>query len=74
MRLMPSESPRTERTSFSIDATGFSPEIASDLDDVQYLDPHGVNRRFVIITPEQAEQPVVNINFSFNDRLHAQVL
>ena len=55
---------KTKRTSFSVDATGFSPEIADDLNDVQYLDPLGVNRRFIIVVPEQAQQPVVNINFS----------
>ncbi|MDA7948931.1 MAG: hypothetical protein MPJ78_15825 [Hyphomicrobiaceae bacterium] len=55
---------KTKRPSFSIDATGFSPEIADDLDDVHYLDPMGVNRRFIIVSPEQAQHPVVNINFS----------
>ncbi len=56
--------PKTERTSLRLDATGFSPEVAQDLENEQYLDPRGVNRRFIIVTPEQAQVPVVNINFS----------
>jgi hypothetical protein len=56
--------PPTKREAFAIDATGYSPEIAADLKDEQYLDPHGVNRRFIILTPAQASQPVVHINFS----------
>ncbi|MEM8646606.1 MAG: DUF6638 family protein, partial [Pseudomonadota bacterium] len=56
--------PKTERTSLRLDATGFSPEVAEDLQNEQYLDPRGVNRRFIIVTPEQAQVPVVNINFS----------
>ena len=56
--------PKTKRTSLRLDATGFSPEVAEDLQNEQYLDPRGVNRRFIIVTPEQAQVPVVNINFS----------
>ncbi len=56
--------PRTGCTRFSIDATGFSPEVAEDLGNRQYLDPNGVNRRFIILSPSQGELPVVSINFS----------
>lgn len=56
--------PETTRTAFRIDMTGFSPEIAEDLGDIQYLDPNGVNRRFVILTPEQENLPVVHTQFS----------
>ncbi|KJS08477.1 MAG: hypothetical protein VR78_18035 [Hoeflea sp. BRH_c9] len=49
---------------FRIDMTGFSPEIAEDLGDMDYLDPNGVNRRFVILTPEQENLPVVHTQFS----------
>ncbi len=49
---------------FSIDMTGFSPEIAEELGDRDYLDPNRVNRRFIIMTPEQAELPVVHTSFS----------
>ncbi|MEI2300178.1 DUF6638 family protein [Ensifer sp. MJa1] len=49
---------------FSIDMTGFSPEIAEELGDRDYLDPNRVNRRFIIMTPEQAELPCVHTSFS----------
>ncbi|AHK45092.1 MULTISPECIES: DUF6638 family protein [Ensifer] len=49
---------------FSIDMTGFSPEIADELGDRDYLDPNRVNRRFIIMTPDQAELPVVHTSFS----------
>lgn len=49
---------------FSIDQTGFSPEVAKALDDDAYLDPKGVNRRFIILTPAQEELPVVHTAFS----------
>jgi hypothetical protein len=56
--------PETKLEEFRIDMTGFSPEIAEELGDVQYLDPNGVNRRFVILTPEQENLPVVHTQFS----------
>ncbi|SDA85226.1 DUF6638 family protein [Sinorhizobium sp. NFACC03] len=54
----------TALTAFSIDMTGFSPEIADELGDRDYLDPNRVNRRFIIMTPDQAELPVVHTSFS----------
>jgi len=54
----------TKRNAFSVDAMGFSPEIAQDLNNDEYLDPLGINRRFIIVSPEQADMPVVNISFS----------
>ncbi len=54
----------TECKDFAIDATGFSPEVAEDLDDEHYLDPLGVNRRFIILSPAQADLPVIYVNFS----------
>lgn len=54
----------TKRNAFSVDAMGFSPEIADDLKNDQYLDPLGINRRFIIVSPEQADMPVVNTSFS----------
>ncbi|CAN7535901.1 hypothetical protein LJR030_005486 [Rhizobium sp. LjRoot30] len=49
---------------FSIDMTGFSPEIAEELGDQDYLDPNKVNRRFVVLTPDQENLPVVHTSFS----------
>ena len=49
---------------FRIDMTGFSPEVADELGDNDYLDPNGINRRFIILTPEQESLPVVHTQFS----------
>jgi len=54
----------TALQSFEIDRSGFSPQVAAELGDPQYLDPDGVNRRFVILTPAQADLPVVHTAFS----------
>ncbi len=54
----------TKLGEFDIDMTGFSPEIAEELADPQYLDPNGVNRRFVMLTPDQEQLPVVHTQFS----------
>ena len=55
--------------SFKIDMTGYSPEVADELDDPEYLDPNGVNRRFIILSPEQSELPVVHTQFSNTEEL-----
>ncbi len=49
---------------FSIDLCGYSPEVAKALKDPQYLDPGGVNRRFIILSPEQAKLPSLQTSFS----------
>ncbi len=54
----------TALSTFRIDMTGFSPEIADELGDRDYLDPNRVNRRFIIMTPDQVELPVVHTSFS----------
>src|SRR5690606_28570329 len=46
-----------------------SPEIAEELDDQDYLDPNGVNRRFIILTPAQVTLPVVHTAFSNTSQL-----
>lgn len=56
--------PETGLTEFDIDMTGFSPQIAAELGDRDYLDPNRVNRRFVILTPSQETLPVVHTSFS----------
>lgn len=55
---------RTALSRFRIDMTGFSPEIAEELGDRDYLDPNSVNRRFIVMTPDQVELPVVHTSFS----------
>ena len=59
----------TTLQSFEIDMTGFSPEIAEELGDRDYLDPNAVNRRFIILTPAQDELPVVHTAFSNTSQL-----
>src|SRR4249919_1526916 len=56
-------------TSFEIDRTGFSPQVAEELGDYQYLDPNEVNRRFIILTPDQIDLPVVHTAFSNTGQL-----
>jgi hypothetical protein len=55
--------------SFEIDRTGFSPQIAEELGDRNYLDPNEVNRRFIILTPQQISLPVVHTAFSNTSQL-----
>ena len=43
--------PETKLAEFDIDITGFSPQVAEELGDPDYLDPLKVNRRFIILTP-----------------------
>jgi hypothetical protein len=59
----------TKLKKFDIDRTGFSPQVAKELGNADYLDPNGVNRRFIILTPAQAELPVVHTAFSNTDEL-----
>jgi hypothetical protein len=59
----------TKLKSFQIDRTGFSPEIAEECGDYDYLDPNEVNRRFIILTPSQIDLPVVHTAFSNTSQL-----
>lgn len=59
----------TELKAFDIDRSGFSPQIADELGDPQYLDPYGINRRFIILTPAQQDLPVVHTAFSNTSQL-----
>ena len=56
--------PPTGLDTFDIDRTGFSPQVAAELGEFDYLDPAGVNRRFIVLTPAQASLPVVHTRFS----------
>lgn len=59
----------TKLKSFEIDRTGFSPQVAEEFDDYDYLDPNGINRRFIILTPGQRDLPVVHTAFSNTSQL-----
>jgi hypothetical protein len=56
--------PETKLEAFDIDMTGFSPQVAAELNDRDYLDPNRVNRRFIVLTPGQEQLPVVHTSFS----------
>ena len=60
---------QTKLDQFNIDRSGFSPEVAAELGDPTYLDPNGVNRRFIILTPAQVDLPVVHTQFSNTSQL-----
>jgi hypothetical protein len=59
----------TKLKSFEIDRTGFSPQVAEECDDYNYLDPNEINRRFIILTPSQIDLPVVHTAFSNTSQL-----
>ncbi len=64
----------TKLTSFEIDRTGFSPQIAEEKKDYLYLDPNEVNRRFIILSPGQINLPVVHTAFSNTSQLMYEFL
>jgi len=55
---------QTTLTDFYIDISGFSPEVADDLGDPLYLNPQGVNRMFILLTPDQKRAPLLDAKFS----------
>ena len=55
---------QTELERFRIDQSGFSPEVAEELDDAEYLNPHGCNRMFILLTLEQTYLPLLDATFS----------
>ncbi len=55
---------RTELTEFHIDIVGASPEIAHEFDDPLYLNPHGANQMFILVSTDQKTAPLLNSQFS----------
>ncbi|MGR3501889.1 DUF6638 family protein [Pseudaestuariivita sp.] len=55
---------RTGLTDFHIDLSGYAPEIGEELGDRAYLNHHGVNRQFILLTPEQKTAPLLEAKFS----------
>jgi hypothetical protein len=55
---------QTKLTDFHIDLSGYSPEVGDELNDHQYLNPNGLNRRFILLTTDQKEAPLLNAQFS----------
>ncbi len=60
---------RSELSRFRIDLTGFSPEIAEELDDPLYLNPRGCNRQFILLTVEQSRLPAIGTSFSTTESI-----
>ncbi|MGB6229158.1 MAG: DUF6638 family protein [Litorimonas sp.] len=55
---------RTGLTEFHIDISGASPEIAHEFDDELYLNPHGANQMFILLSTDQKTAPLLNSQFS----------
>ncbi len=55
---------RTSLKEFHIDCTGFSPEIALELDNDDYLNAHGVNKKFILISMKQVDMDMAKTHFS----------
>jgi hypothetical protein len=54
----------TAREAFHIDLSGYSPEIAAELKNPLYLNPHGVNKKFILLTTGQARLPAFDTQFT----------
>ena len=54
----------TALTEFHIDLTGLSPEIGDELGDLDYLNPKGGNRQFILLTTEQKTAPMLSADLS----------
>lgn len=61
--------PPTQLADFYIDASGYSYEVALELDNAAYLDPKGINRRFIILSPDQADLPLIRTSFSADGQM-----
>jgi hypothetical protein len=63
----------TELSSFSIDGIGWSPEIAEEKQDVQYLNHGDANPHGIIISPLQRGKPVYLPFHSFDREMMRQI-
>ena len=64
----------TALDSFMIDIAGFAPEIADEFDDQTYLNPHGVNRQFILLSTQQKDAPLLNAQFSTSHAILQQFI
>ena len=55
---------QTSLSQFHIDCTGYSPEIAEELNDIDYLSPDGISKQFIIISIGQEYFPIARCHFS----------
>ena len=54
----------TTLSEFHIDIAGYSPEVADEFDDKYYLNPHGANQMFILLSLDQKNAPLLNSKFS----------
>jgi hypothetical protein len=54
----------TGLSDFHIDISGYAPEIGEELGDHLYLNQGGVNRQFILLSPDQKRCPLLNASFS----------
>lgn len=54
----------TQLDAFHIDCTGYSPEIARELNNPDYLSPEGISKQFIIISMDQERYPIARCHFS----------
>lgn len=54
----------TKLSEFHIDLSGYSPEVGDELNDMNYLNPNGMNRQFILLTTDQKDAPLLNAKFS----------
>lgn len=54
----------TALSEFHIDLAGFSPEIGDEIGDMDYLNPEGAHRQFILLTTEQKTAPLLNADLS----------
>jgi len=54
----------TKLSEFHIDISGFSPEIAVELDNCEYLNMGGTNQHIIILSPEQKNLPLLDPFFT----------
>ena len=54
----------TNLKEFHIDCCGYSPEIAKEFGEGDFLNPHGVNRQFILIDIAQEDLPSIMNTFS----------
>ncbi len=54
----------TKLTDFHVDISGFAPEVADELGDPLYLNPNGVNRKYILLSTQQKTAPLLDAKFS----------
>ncbi|WBU65271.1 DUF6638 family protein [Paracoccus aerodenitrificans] len=54
----------TQLAEFHIDLAGYSPEIGDEIGEMDYLNPEGAHRQFILLTTEQKTAPLLNADLS----------